>query len=178
MWQISKSFDFCYGHRVWAQELNSEFSENKKCSCRHLHGHNGTATINLVAESLDKQGMVTDFGNLSWFKTWLKNHIDHKFILDINDPLFMSLTHSKELQNQSFEGLQIARTIVQDESLDKHLQEYFNSFVVVDFIPTSENLAKWLCQIISYKMKQLNIKVHSVELYETPKSKSIYYNNQ
>lgn len=29
MWQISKSFDFCYGHRVWAQELNPEFSNNK-----------------------------------------------------------------------------------------------------------------------------------------------------
>lgn len=99
MWQISKSFDFCYGHRVWAQELNPEFSNNKKCSCRHLHGHNGTVTINLEATKLDNQGMVTDFGNLSWFKTWLKNYVDHKFILDINDPLFESMTHSKNSKN-------------------------------------------------------------------------------
>lgn len=56
-------------------------------------------TINLEATKLDNQGMVTDFGNLSWFKTWLKNYVDHKFILDINDPLFESMTHSKNSKN-------------------------------------------------------------------------------
>ncbi|WP_218644475.1 6-carboxytetrahydropterin synthase [Francisella sp. Scap27] len=177
MWQISKSFDFCYGHRVWAQELNPEFSNNKKCSCRHLHGHNGTVTINLEATKLDNQGMVTDFGNLSWFKTWLKNYVDHKFILDINDPLFESMTHSKKLEELKFEDMQVAKIVKADENIDKHLQEYFSSFVIVDFIPTSENLAKWLCEIISHKMKQIGIRVPSIELYETPKSKSIYLNN-
>lgn len=176
MWQISKSFDFCYGHRVWAQELDTEFSNNKKCSCRHLHGHNGTVTVNLRANKLDSQGMVTDFGNLGWFKVWLDQHIDHKFILDHDDPLFKTLTHSKELENYCFEGSKVAQTIKIDKSSDKYLQEYFNSFVVVDFIPTSENLAKWLCDIISHKMNKLNIEVSSIELYETPKSKSVYIN--
>lgn len=73
--------------------------------------------------------------------------------------------------------MQVAKIVKADENIDKHLQEYFSSFVIVDFIPTSENLAKWLCEIISHKMKQIGIRVPSIELYETPKSKSIYLNN-
>ncbi len=35
--------------------------------------------------------MVTDFKHLNWFKEWLDNTIDHKFILDINDPLIFDI---------------------------------------------------------------------------------------
>ncbi len=38
IWQISKEFDFCYGHRVWSQQLDSEFSLTGCLACRHLHG--------------------------------------------------------------------------------------------------------------------------------------------
>jgi 6-pyruvoyltetrahydropterin/6-carboxytetrahydropterin synthase len=66
-WSIDKQFDFCYGHRVWSQELNAEFSLDSCLACRHLHGHQGKIKIYLESDSLEN-GMVTDFKNLNWFK--------------------------------------------------------------------------------------------------------------
>jgi len=66
-WQISKQFDFCYGHRVWSQELNPEYSLDDCLMCRHLHGHQGKVLVHMESEKL-KNGMVTDFKHLNWFK--------------------------------------------------------------------------------------------------------------
>ena len=46
---------------------------------------------------------------------------------------------------------------------EDHLNEYYESFIIVDFIPTSENLSKWLCEIVNYKMSQIEISVDKVE---------------
>jgi 6-pyruvoyltetrahydropterin/6-carboxytetrahydropterin synthase len=61
--------------------------------------------------------------------------------------------------------------LVKDEP--NHIREHIESFVVVDFVPTSENLAAWLMDIVQKKMSLLGITVSKVELYETPKSKSV-----
>ncbi|MFB1007956.1 MAG: 6-carboxytetrahydropterin synthase, partial [Sulfurospirillum sp.] len=90
IWQISKEFDFCYGHRVWSQQLDSEFSLTGCLACRHLHGHQGKVIVYLQSSEL-KDGMVTDFHHLNWFKLFLDNTLDHKFIIDIHDPLFATL---------------------------------------------------------------------------------------
>jgi 6-pyruvoyltetrahydropterin/6-carboxytetrahydropterin synthase len=177
MWQISKSFDFCYGHRVWSQQLNTDFSDDNKCSCRHLHGHNATVNIYLTAKELNAQGMVTDFKHLGWFKRWLDAYIDHKFIVDVNDPLLSTLISNQKLVDCFFEKKKVGQTIDLKDMLKDHLNEYYESFIIVDFIPTSENLSKWLCEIVNYKMSQIDISVDKVEFFETPKSKSIYINN-
>ena len=52
MWEISKEFDFCYGHRVWSQSLNVEFSLDSCLMCRHLHGHQGKAIVYLKSDTL------------------------------------------------------------------------------------------------------------------------------
>ena len=46
-WNISKEFDFCYGHRVWSQELDIEFALDDCLVCRHLHWHQGKIIIHL-----------------------------------------------------------------------------------------------------------------------------------
>ena len=87
-WTIDKSFDWCYGHRVWSQELNEKFTaDGDTClACRQLHGHQGKLKVMLEGDELER-GMVTDFKHLGWMKNFIDDVLDHKFIMYINDPL-------------------------------------------------------------------------------------------
>ncbi len=94
-WIIDKSFSFCYGHRVHNQRLDTTFTESGDAclACRHLHGHEGLVKVFLEEEgpensNIEGTGMVTDFKHLGWFKNFLDDTLDHKFIMDIKDPLF------------------------------------------------------------------------------------------
>ncbi|MCT7650443.1 6-carboxytetrahydropterin synthase [Aliarcobacter butzleri] len=171
-WKISKEFDFCYGHRVWSQTLNIDFSLDACLKCRHLHGHQGKVIVYLESNELNNS-MVTDFKHLNWFKAFLDDVLDHKFILDINDPLFSTLVPNikKEDLIKFDEGyFSINLTNFKNEEL-----ELYESYVVVDFVPTSENLSAWFLKIVQEKMNGLNIKVSKIEFLETPKSKSTFY---
>ncbi|KLE07788.1 6-carboxytetrahydropterin synthase [Aliarcobacter butzleri] len=171
-WEISKEFDFCYGHRVWSQTLNIDFSLDACLKCRHLHGHQGKVIVYLESNELNN-AMVTDFKHLNWFKAFLDDVLDHKFILDINDPLFSTLVPNikKEDLIKFEEGyFSINLTNFKNEEL-----ELYESYVVVDFVPTSENLSAWFLKIVQEKMNGLNIKVSKIEFLETPKSKSTFY---
>lgn len=97
MWEIAKSFSFCYGHRVWSQKLDPELSVNGSCKCRHYHGHEARVEVGLRASCL-ANGMVTDFKNLTWLKEFLDTYLDHKFIVDTNDPLYEMLTREKQFK--------------------------------------------------------------------------------
>ncbi|KLD98466.1 6-carboxytetrahydropterin synthase [Aliarcobacter butzleri] len=171
-WEISKEFDFCYGHRVWSQTLNIDFSLDACLKCRHLHGHQGKVIVHLESNELNNS-MVTDFKHLNWFKAFLDDVLDHKFILDINDPLFSTLVPNikKEDLIKFDEGyFSINLTNFKNEEL-----ELYESYVVVNFVPTSENLSAWFLKIVQEKMNGLNIKVSKIEFLETPKSKSTFY---
>ena len=175
-WQISKEFDFCYGHRVWSQELDSDYSIDSCLKCRHLHGHQGKVIVYLQSDNLHN-GMVTDFNHLNWFKYFLNDTFDHKFIIDINDPLFDTLLpHYKNKQNlhKMENGFSIPDlSILQDEPT--HIKELYEGYIIVDFIPTSENISAWLLKIVQKKMKNLNVEVPKIEYWETPKSKSVVF---
>ena len=175
-WQISKQFDFCYGHRVWSQELNVEYALDDCLMCRHLHGHQGKILVHLESNEL-QNGMVTDFKHLNWFKKFLDDVIDHKFIVDINDPLFETLLpFYKDKQNlhKMPQNYQIPDlTVIKDEPLC--VQEMYEGFIIVDFVPTSENLSAWLLKIVQEKMSRINVKVSHIEYFETPKSRSVVY---
>jgi 6-pyruvoyltetrahydropterin/6-carboxytetrahydropterin synthase len=175
-WNISKQFDFCYGHRVWSQELNKEFALDDCLMCRHLHGHQGKIIVHLESDTLHN-GMVTDFKHLNWFKKFLDDTIDHKFIIDINDPLFDTLLpHYKEKKafHKMPQGFMIPDlTMVANEP--SHIQELYEGYIIVDFVPTSENLSSWLLQIVQEKMAKIGVKVSHLEYFETPKSSSTVY---
>ena len=53
-WTIDKQFDFCFGHRVWSQDLNTKYSLDSCLACRHLHGHQGKVKLFLAANELQK----------------------------------------------------------------------------------------------------------------------------
>jgi len=172
MWKISKEFDFCYGHRVWSQTLNTDFSLDNNLMCRHLHGHQGKIIIHLEATKL-KDGMVTDFKHLNWFKKLLDDVLDHKFIIDINDPLFSTIVPN--IKKDNLIKFEEDYSLVDLKSFKNELLEFYESFIIVDFVPTSENLSAWLLKIVQNKMKELNIKVSHIDFLETLKSKSTFY---
>lgn len=183
-WTIDKSFDFCYGHRVWSQQLDTRLTSNGDgcLACRHLHGHQGKVKIFLEAESLT-DGMVTDFKHLGFMKDFIDSVLDHKLIMDINDPInrfeFPELIHSfeegisKDYLDLKPEGHYLVSTDVL-EFIGSHsvhaLYEKYEGLVFVDFVPTSENLTTWLLSIAQEKLKDMSVKVVAAEYWETPKS--------
>jgi len=175
---IDKSFDFCYGHRVWNQVLDKELSLGRPCACRRLHGHQGKVSVYLSAKSLNEQGMVTDFVNLSWLKQFLDDTLDHKFMIDQNDPLYDKMVGGFDtpLLPLKVPGTKhVAGQCVWTSAmtnLSEHEKEYYEGFVVVDFMPTSEHLSKWIHDIIKAKMPKVNIA--RIDWWETPKSRSTY----
>lgn len=179
MWKISKQFNFAYGHRVWVQKLQKEFALDRECVCRHLHGHEAEVHVHLEGDKLDKQGMVTDFLHLSWLKKFFDETVDHKFIIDKNDPLFDRIVGNDiELEEVLVPNTDhVVGQIVDFTKVPVGSPvdiEYLESFFIVDFIPTSENLSKWVYDLTTPKMAMLDVSVGEVEWWETPKSCSRY----
>ncbi len=82
MYSVTKKIDFCYGHRLLEYEG----------ICKHPHGHNAVAEIEVRTESLDLRGMVRDFSDIKRVvKGWIDRELDHKMILRRDDPLLEPL---------------------------------------------------------------------------------------
>ena len=82
MYNVSKEIHFCYGHRL--------LNYNGKCA--HPHGHNGKIEIELESKTLDKRGMVYDFGDIKEIiQKWIDKNLDHQMILKKGDPLIKIL---------------------------------------------------------------------------------------
>jgi len=183
-WIIDKTFEFCYGHRVWTQKLNGEYADDLKCACRHLHGHEGKMQVYLTnatdSSKLDVTGMVTDFRHTEWLKKWINTYIDHQFIIDRNDPLYEKIIGDRELVPVYIpDTIQVAGYHVDLTGLEPNTPEYeyFEGFMVVNFVPTSENLSAWMASLVDVKMAPLGVKVHHIDWWETPKSRSVFYND-
>ena len=194
-WVIDKSFDYCYGHRVWSQTLDPKYSLDSCLACRHLHGHQGKVKLFLGANNL-KHGMVTDFKHTNIFKKWLDDTLDHKFIIDMNDPLFEDLAGDlclSEKNKRTFDDLmvtvnteynfaipdleQLMALNVWDELRDDQKQAIFEKYegiIIVDFIPTSVNICKFIYEVANKMLNGLGIDVVAVEYWETPKSHCRY----
>lgn len=183
---ITKTFEFCYGHRVWSQTLNTNYADDLKCACRHLHGHECKLDVQLTTSRL-KSGMVTDFRHLEWFKKWINQYIDHRFIIDSGDPLFDHLTLGRSLTPVKHEfdwcGHPHQTTLGHEikllpEDVNTPIGEMLESFFVVTFVPTSENLADWILGMIHNRMRALDVVVSQVDWWETPKSRATFVNDE
>ena len=188
MYKISKDFNLCYGHRVFTQSLNVDFCAkgDTKQKCRHLHGHEGKVTVHLEAEFVDNRGMVVDFKELGWLKDFIDEQLDHKFIIAAHDPMFdMLVTSVYDLaisKEPSYlpvyvPGCSAVGEVVDLAGIPATMPEYetLEGYFIVDFVPTSENLARWMYDLVAEKMSSFNVKVTCVEWAETPKSVARYY---
>lgn len=177
VWRIHKTFEFCYGHRVWTQKLDKEFAMDTNCKCRHLHGHEGKVLVHLTGEVDEATSMLTDFRHLEWFKVFLDKNVDHRFILDLHDPLADEMVSGRALVPVYVPGTEyIAGWTLDLEGVEPGTPdyEYLEGFFVVDFVPTSEKLSQWAHQICQAKMIRLGVMVDKIEWWETPKSCSVY----
>jgi 6-pyruvoyltetrahydropterin/6-carboxytetrahydropterin synthase len=78
MHSVTKQIDFCYGHRLL----------DYGGICKHPHGHNAIAEIEVQTGSLDERNMVCDFSDVKRIaKGWIDTYLDHKMILRHDDPL-------------------------------------------------------------------------------------------
>ncbi len=158
-WEISKTFRFEAGHRVWKQNLTygrgAEFTRGEvpQNKCVNLHGHSYILEVTVGSDTLSEQDMVMDFYHI---KNALKNlidTIDHSFIIDTNDPMYEEL---------------------------KEVAEKFGAMKVfpVDFCPTAEALAKFFYDFLTDRLKEAGllgeVKVVKVVLWETATSKAEY----
>lgn len=83
MYSVTKRIDFCYGHRLLDYDG----------VCKHPHGHNAVAEIEIRTDALDKRNMVVDFSDIKQIvKGWIDRELDHKMILRHDDPMVAPLT--------------------------------------------------------------------------------------
>ncbi|HEY3383032.1 MAG TPA: 6-carboxytetrahydropterin synthase [Vicinamibacterales bacterium] len=82
MYSVTKRIDFCYGHRLL----------DYGGVCKHPHGHNALAEIEVRTSTLDNRNMVCDFSDIKRIiKEWIDRELDHKMILRHDDPLVAPL---------------------------------------------------------------------------------------
>lgn len=87
MFRVTQEIEFCYGHRLLDYDGK----------CKHLHGHNGKAVIVLEAPDLDHRGMLVDFSDIKRHVAgWIDANLDHRMILNENDPIVPILTDLNE----------------------------------------------------------------------------------
>jgi 6-pyruvoyltetrahydropterin/6-carboxytetrahydropterin synthase len=78
MYSVTKRIDFCYGHRLLDYDG----------ICKHPHGHNAVADVEVRTDQLDGRNMVCDFSDIKRIvKGWIDREIDHKMVLRHDDPL-------------------------------------------------------------------------------------------
>jgi 6-pyruvoyltetrahydropterin/6-carboxytetrahydropterin synthase len=82
MYSVTKRIEFCYGHRLLDYDG----------ICKHPHGHNAVAEIEVRTSRLDPRNMVVDFSDIKEVvKGWIDRELDHKMILRTDDPLVTPL---------------------------------------------------------------------------------------
>ena len=78
MYSVTKRIEFCYGHRLLDYDG----------ICKHPHGHNAVAEVEIRTDALDTRNMVCDFSDLKRVvKGWIDSQLDHKMVLRRDDPL-------------------------------------------------------------------------------------------
>ena len=125
---------------------------NHKSKCRHLHGHRYRFEAEIEGdvvsvEGVSDEGMLMDFSDVSKILTEkVHDVVDHAFVVYQGD-------------KQALAALGLMN--------DDHRT------VIVDFIPTAENLAKWAFEQVEPHIQSVygnTLRLVAMHVRETPKS--------
>ena len=143
--------------RRWVETDTGHRVPNHKSKCRHMHGHRYRWEAELEGDvvtygGVSEEGMLMDFSDVSAI---LNQHIhdvvDHAFIV--------------------YEGDKDALTAL------SHMGDEHRT-LVVPFIPTAENLAKWAFEQVDHHISSSygnSLKLYAFHVRETPKSWASWY---
>ena len=125
---------------------------NHKSKCKHLHGHRYRFEAEIAGDVVQEkgvsdEGMLMDFSDVSKILTeYVHDVVDHSFVVYEKDTEAISALAMMNDQHRT---------------------------VVVDFIPTAENLAKWAFEQVDPHIKSVygnRLKLVAMHVRETPKS--------
>lgn len=142
MQTITKVIEWDMGHRI-------PYHNSK---CRSLHGHRYRLEVTASGELCNKkgdssEGMVFDFGDLKKVMM-LKIHdvLDHSFMWYKEDKIYITIESILKYHNQKV--------------------------VIVDFIPTAENICNWIYHEMIRDEIFINkgLILENIKLFETPNS--------
>lgn len=123
---------------------------NHASKCKNPHGHRYTIQLSVTGDLIDQgseEGMVKDFGFLKdVMMEQIDARCDHGFALWNQDPL------------------------VDNDDFMKS-----GKIIIVDFVPTAENLAKWWGQLCAAQMPE-GVEVVQVKVWETPNCSATWLN--
>ena len=143
--------------RRWVETDTGHRVPNHKSKCRHMHGHRYRWEAELegdvvTQEGVSEEGMLMDFSDVSTIlNQYVHDVVDHAFIV--------------------FEGDTEALSALSQMG-DEHRT------LIVPFIPTAENLAKWAFEQVESRISSSygnSLKLHAFHVRETPKSWASWY---
>jgi 6-pyruvoyltetrahydropterin/6-carboxytetrahydropterin synthase len=138
--------------RRWVETDTGHRVPNHSSKCRHIHGHRYRWEAEIEGEVIDiegvsDQGMLIDFSVISSIlNKYIHDIVDHAFLVYSGDAVMLD-----SLQSLG----------------DEHRT------VVLPFIPTAENLAKWAFEQVSPHISTEygnQIRLVAMHVRETPKS--------
>jgi len=141
---ITKEIEIDMGHRV----------PNHKSKCRNFHGHRYKIEVGvddkvIATPGSSDEGMVIDFGDLKQIMMEeLDGKFDHGFVMSTYDEFLFDFQKIAEKS-----GMKI---------------------IFVDFVPTAENLARHWYTLIKPRLREKNINIYHVKVWETPTSTAVY----
>lgn len=145
-----------------------------------------------------------DFSNLDFMKEFIEKNLDHKFLMDMNDPLLSRITFALSDQgditpliHQAFKTdgtIKIAESFIPiisrvagvndrviglklsetEKNLPLEINELFGSLVILPFSPTAENLSRWIFEFTTRFLSGTDVNIESVIFRETQKAWSKY----
>ena len=143
--------------RRWVETDTGHRVPNHKSKCRHMHGHRYRWEAELEGDVVtqggaSEEGMLMDFSDVSAIlNEYIHDVVDHAFIVYEGDKeALVALSHMG----------------------DEHRT------MIVPFIPTAENLAKWAYEQVEPHISSSygnSLKLHSIHVRETPKSWASWY---
>lgn len=184
MFTVEKVFTGDLAHRIHNQNVDSQFTENncKVLKCRRLHGHTFELKVKLCCNDL-VDDMVIDYNEMGFIKKLIDDVLDHRTLICRHDPLFTKVLevvcHAHHIKMATTSTLWNCDQICVDDVSDEDIKEFLSSFTIVPFTTSSENISKWIFDIVNGKINQYNdrnntnVKVCSVSYKETPKSEAI-----